>query len=332
MKSSILAVIEHDRRRPDASSADVLAACQRITQATGLPIVATLIGQDVEEACRAVANNTGLRTIGVSVPGPAAYNREVWSAVLSDLAEELGARYICAAHTAQGADFAPGLAIRLAAACVTAVERIVVENGELGFVRSIFGGKIQSTIASVVDVTVLTTQRGSFRSELVPPVEVGKCEIRSVELHPGKTRSLGVKRESVSDSGLADARVIVAAGRGIGAAENLTLVEKLAALFPKSAVAGSRPVCDMGWLPYQKQVGLTGATVSPKLYLALGISGAIQHVAGMNASECVVAVNKDPAAAMFNWSDICVVADLETFIPALMDELEKRNQTGRGAE
>ena len=124
-------------------------------------------------------------------------------------------------------------------------------------------------------------------------------------------------------SAITEAKVIVAAGRGIGEAEKLGIIEQLAKVFPRSAVAGSRIVCDMGWLEYKCQVGVTGATVTPELYIACGISGAVQHVSGMRSSGFIVAINTDPAAAIFQTADICVVEDLTTFIPILIEMYEK---------
>ncbi|MBW2616973.1 MAG: electron transfer flavoprotein subunit alpha/FixB family protein, partial [Deltaproteobacteria bacterium] len=124
-------------------------------------------------------------------------------------------------------------------------------------------------------------------------------------------------------SALTEADVIVSAGKGIGRKENLEIIERLAALFPKSAVAGSRSVCDSKWLDRNRQVGYTGATVSPKLYIAAGISGATQHIAGMRSSGFIVAINSDPNAAIFNVSDVCVVEDLTTFVPVFIDSHEK---------
>jgi len=118
----------------------------------------------------------------------------------------------------------------------------------------------------------------------------------------------------------------VAAGRGVGEIENMRLIKQLSALFPRSAVAGSRPVCDMGWLDYKRQVGLTGATVSPKLYIACGISGAMPHQVGMQGAGFIVAISTDPRAPIFNLSDVCIQEDLKRFIPALVEEFQKRKR------
>ena len=122
---------------------------------------------------------------------------------------------------------------------------------------------------------------------------------------------------------MAEAEVIVSAGKGIGRKENLEIIERLAALFPKSAVAGSRSVCDSKWLDRDRQVGLTGSVVNPRLYIAAGISGSTQHIAGMRSSGFVVAINTDPNAAIFNVSDVCIVEDLKTFVPLFIDSHEK---------
>ncbi|MCJ7809019.1 MAG: electron transfer flavoprotein subunit alpha/FixB family protein, partial [Desulfobulbaceae bacterium] len=116
------------------------------------------------------------------------------------------------------------------------------------------------------------------------------------------------------------------AGWGVGEKENMALIKQLSALFPRSAVAGSRPVCDMGWLEYKRQVGLTGATVSPKLYIACGISGAMPHQVGMQGAGFIVAISTDPRAPIFNLSDVCIQEDLKRFIPALVEEFQKRKR------
>nr|HPR04350.1 electron transfer flavoprotein subunit alpha/FixB family protein [Deltaproteobacteria bacterium] len=138
-----------------------------------------------------------------------------------------------------------------------------------------------------------------------------------------RSRLLGVREPAHRDSALRDAEVIVSAGRGIGKKENVEIVRELASLFPRSAVGASRSVCDLGWLEYGRQIGTTGQTVAPKLYIACGISGAIQHVAGMRGAHTIVAINTDPDAAIFRVAHYCIVEDITTFIPVLMDELKR---------
>jgi electron transfer flavoprotein alpha subunit len=242
---------------------------------------------------------------------------------LQNLLIENKAAYICVAHTSQGLDFAPALAVVLDADCITGVEDIVEKNGEICFTRPIYGGKIVAHLSPKAKTSILTIQPGIFKpmdSGLQAP---GAIDIKSMIYEPHKSVSLGLKQAAADTSGIAEAKVIVAAGRGIREAENLEIIEQLAEVFPRSAVAGSRIVCDMGWLEYKCQVGVTGATVTPELYIACGISGAVQHVSGMRSSGFIVAINTDPAAAIFQVADICVVEDLTTFIPILIEMYEE---------
>jgi len=191
---------------------------------------------------------------------------------------------------------------------------------------NIYNGKIELRLAPLSHTTVVTVLPGAFKAEKRKSRSPGPVEFYSNRAVPKRTRPLGVKRVRQEDAGLAQADVVVAAGRGLGKVENLAMIRKLADLFPRSAVAGSRPICDQGWMDYKRQVGLTGATVSPKLYLACGISGAIQHTTGMQGSGFVVAISTDPDAAIFDMAHVCIVEDLTTFIPtflALFEEDEK---------
>ncbi len=154
----------------------------------------------------------------------------------------------------------------------------------------------------------------------------GSVNIQSMASQALRTRSLGLKQAEADTSGISEADVLISAGMGIGDEENLEFIYALAELFPKSAVAGSRIVCDLGWLEYKCQVGVTGATVSPELYIACGISGAVQHVSGMRGSGFIVAINTDPTAAIFHTADVCIVEDLKTFIPAFIEEYENEKR------
>jgi electron transfer flavoprotein alpha subunit len=165
---------------------------------------------------------------------------------------------------------------------------------------------------------ILTVQPGIFKADKNSGSQSGRVTMLAASARNRQSRSLGIKEADMDSAGIGDASVIVAAGKGIGEKENLDLIHRLAAIFPKSAVAGSRIVCDLGWLGYPCQVGVTGTTVSPQLYIACGISGAVQHVMGMQGSEFVVAINKDPSAAIFQVADICIVEDLTAFIPAFI--------------
>jgi electron transfer flavoprotein alpha subunit len=149
-------------------------------------------------------------------------------------------------------------------------------------------------------------------------------------MSPRETRAqlLEVTPAVETEAALREAEVIVAAGRGIGSEETLDQIHRLAACFARSAVAGSRPLCDLGWLKYNRQVGQTGSTVRPKLYLACGISGAYQHIAGMKDSGFIVSINRDPQAAIGQWSDLRIEEDLKTFLPLLIEAVLKYRESG----
>jgi len=294
-----------------------------LSSALQLRVLAVVIGDQSDLPALEITQKTGLDVIAVQAPGVATYNGELYRAVLSDLIDELDPAYVCAAHSSQGADFAPGLAARKGAACITAVERISLDSDRVIFARGTSGGKLVAELTSTTRLTVFTLQPGAFRLDVDSNPPQGSIEFRSVQFQSNRSRSLGFKPGPSGDKGLAEARVIVAAGRGVGKLENLSLIHDLAAAFPRSAVGGSRPVCDMGWLEYKSQIGLTGATVSPALYIACGISGTAQHVAGIRDADFVIAINSDPNAAIFNVADLCIVEDLTTFIPTLLAVLHR---------
>jgi len=236
--------------------------------------------------------------------------------------------YVCSAHSSQGMDYVPALAVALNAACITGVEDILEVENRICFATSIFGAKAVAHVQPESDISILTIQPGMFSPQKSEISGSGSVTIRSYECEPSTTRTMGIKQAEADMTGITEADVIVSAGQGIGEKENLNLIYQLAALFPKSAVAGSRIVCDLGWLDYRCQVGVTGATVSPQLYVACGISGAIQHVMGMRNSEFIVAINKDPAAAIFQVADICIVEDLINFIAAFIEVYENTKSKG----
>ena len=241
-------------------------------------------------------------------------------------------------HTVQGIDLAPRLAVGLDADCISGVHEIREDRGQPAWVRSLFKGKADSVLTQGergnVSPVVLTVQPGSFHDqwdtddngrevkmdwETLPRLEVDSSEFRwnddndiqygeYIQNHRGK-------------STLGEARTIVAAGRGIESRENLEKIQQLAECFQNASVAGSRPLIDMGWMPYTNQVGITGAVVAPELYLALGISGSSQHLAGMAQSKFIVSVNKDPNAAIFNVSDICIVEDTLEFLGIMFQKI-----------
>ena len=298
---------------------ELLSCAREICGLTGLLLRVVILGGEVGVVAGELAAS-GATVTAVQGPGLAAYRGEAWRKVLAGLLPEMRPAYILAAHTTQGLDFAPGLALGLGAACLSGVEWVEPGDGAPVFSRTAFHGKVVAQYASHQQTTLLTVQPGAFEAQPPAGATAGAIEVLDAPLLPNTTRSLGLKRAVQQSADLAQAQVVVAAGRGIGKKENLELIERLAACFSGAAVAGSRPVCDAGWLDYSRQVGITGATVAPRLYIACGISGARQHTAGMAGSSFIVAISSDPHAAIFNLADVCIVEDLASFIPALLKE------------
>lgn len=297
---------------------ELMAAADRIRQVKSAPVKVLVVTGSDSAGAQELIRATGRDGMVVAAAGLVGYNGEVVKTVLGEALKGLDAAFVLLAHTSLGMDLAPALAVRLGADCLTGITAIRADNDRPLFCRPVYNGKLVAEMTSLRAVTVLTVQPGSFRSGKKKPGETGTVEIVSVDVRPKKSRSLGRIPASQEDVGLSDARVIVAAGNGIGSQENLELVRDLVDRFPGSALAGSRIVCDRGWLAYSRQVGATGTTVAPDLYIACGISGALQHVSGMAGSGFVVAINTDENAAIFNAADVCIVADLTEFIPAFL--------------
>jgi electron transfer flavoprotein alpha subunit len=302
-------------------------------------------GREVQALARDLAHETSMDVVALEGDALDPYNAETWMSALTPRIAARKPRYICIPHTSRGCDFAPGLAVRLGAACITAVEDFRRQDGIVSFARSIYNGKIRMHIAPQTDVTVLCVLPGAFKAATeyqgIPdplplpgmkqdeyfqdPGSSGQVEVLKSQDRPQKIRTLGLIPIAALDLDLALADVIVSAGRGIGAGENLEWIRRLAGLFSKSAVGCSRAVCDLGWLDHKHQVGLTGRTVAPKLYIACGISGAVQHIAGMRGSRFIIAINTDPRAAIFQVADAGIVEDLTTFIPLVLEQARDLN-------
>ena len=285
-----------------------------------------VLGDDVEKMATDLAQTSGKDVLGINVPQLSQYNGQVYQSVIYAELKEQSPEYICAAHTSQGWDFIPGLAARMQATCITGVNRVSARGEKICLSRDIYGGKLSADIISKTESTLITVQPGSFRWNQKPNQEPGVVKIISPSIEPQDSKTLSTHSHQESDLDLSQAKVIVSAGRGIGDEENLDLIHQLATAIPQAVVCGSRPIIDNGWLSYDRQVGVTGATVSPDLYLACGISGAAQHVSGMQGAALVVSINTDPMAAIFNQSDICIVEDLTVFIPALLDKLSETSK------
>lgn len=319
MANRVLVVLEHFEKQLKPVSRELLTAASLLADGEPTSITAVLIGDGIESLGEAFAASSGFDLVGIQTIGCPSYHPETFISCLTELVEEMNFDCVCCAHSSQGSDFAPGLALQLNASCITAVEGIRIENEHPVYQRSVCGGKLVHDVTSTGLKTVLTIQPGSFEKWSNPKQTKGSVRWKSIPLKETAIDVRGVLPSEGADRGLSEARTVVGVGRGIGDQENLELISQLASILDKSAIAGSRPLCDLGWLHYRQQVGVTGATVSPDLYLACGISGASQHTMGMKESGLIISINTDPNAAIFAISDYCIVEDLSTLIPQILE-------------
>lgn len=251
-------------------------------------------------------------------PACSAYTADAYTEALAAYLRSATPKYVLFPHTYQTRDFAPKLAARFGRALISDVTKLRVDGGRVIASRQLFQGKLSADIAPVGEPVFLSLQAGAFAAAAdVPAAVVFQAPVSSVRQKPETPF-----RESQRAVDLSAAAYIVSVGRGIKEKENLSLIEDLAAAL-KAEIAASRPICDNGWLPMERQVGSSGQTVAPKLYIAVGLSGAIQHLVGMKGAKTVVAINKDPHAPIFEVADYGIVGDLFEIVPKLTEAIRK---------
>jgi electron transfer flavoprotein alpha subunit len=276
-----------------------------------------LLGKNIQEQAAEMARKTGCDTIALSGEHLDHYNTLSYAQALAEILREKAAAWVCLPHTSMGYDLAPRLAVLLQAACITGVQSCV--DGSLS--RAAYSGKFVEEIVPTTPRVVVTVLPGAFQPCEETTGPTGKVKSKDVASTELPSQTLGTQESVHRDSALKDAEVIVSGGRGLGNKENISLVKKLAAVFPRSAIGASRSACDLGWFERKHQLGTTGQTVSPKLYIACGISGAFQHVSGIRGSQTIVAINTDIHAPIFQVAHYGIVEDLTLFIPILIEEL-----------
>lgn len=327
MPEEILVIAEQREGRLKPESLELAAFGKKLGEAITAEVAGIVLGHRVEPLAREFADQTGLKVFGLESEHLALYNAQGYLSALAGFFEGRKPSYVLISHTATGWDFAPRLAVRLNGSCSTAITGFTSGNG-MTFIRQICGGKILMEVAPVPGaVSVLTVMSGAAKP--AAPKNKGRVEIIPVKVELKVTRTLGCEQVKKGSLDLSKAEVIVAAGRGIHEPDKLELIRELASCFEKSAVAASRPVIDAGWLPYEHQVGQTGQTVRPQLYIACGISGAIQHTAGMAGSDLIVAINTDPKANIFNVAHLGVTLDLNDFLPVLINKIRAIKNCGK---
>jgi electron transfer flavoprotein alpha subunit len=305
---------------------ETLVAAQQIAAQTGGTLSVGVMGKGVSALADEIAARKCTEVLLIEHDLLERYTADGYTYALKQVIGGSQPDLVLLPHTYQVRDFAPKLAASLGKSMIGDCTGCRYENGKLIFVRQMFQGKTAADVTfQAAAPWFVSFQAGSFRSDLVED-GAAKAPVNkvAVELKPEQIRvkALELFREAKQAVDLTQAPIIVAVGRGIKEQKNLPLVETLAKAIG-GEIAASRPICDEGWLPMERQIGSSGQTVAPKLYLALGISGAIQHVVGMKGSRCVVAINKDSNAPIFEIADFGIVGDIFEVIPALTEELQK---------
>ena len=324
----ILLVAEQREGQWNKVSFEALAAAQQIAQQTKGSLSGAVIGKGVSALAADLASYQLEEVLVVEHDLLEKYTPDAFSIALKQVIESAKPDLVLFPHTYQVRDFAPKLAASMKKGMIGDCVGQRYENGKLVFVRQMFQGRTSSDVTFVGDAPwIASFQAGAFRADLAAKNSGGAAPVRKVsaQLDASQIRSkpLELFREAKQAVDLTQAPILVSVGRGIKAPENITMAEKLAKLLG-GEISASRPICDEGWLPMDRQIGSSGQTVVPKLYLALGISGAIQHVVGMKGSRTIVAINKDTNAPIFEVADYGIVGDIFELIPALTELLEKK--------
>lgn len=331
MKSSgeykAVAVIDTIEDRIIPQSLELLAFIKQIYKCDFSDILLVVAGRNTTDVTGKLAENYGIDIAAAEHDDFYYPNPSLLIKVLYSVIEKYNPEVLCFTHTIRNCSAAAALSALFTIQCITGVETFSEKEKVFEFQRSMFNGKLKENVRVTGQQVILTINPGAFELSADYKFSEREASIETTGVDPGihGYKPLSLSENSDIESSIEDADVIIAAGRGIGKPENLQMVKDMAQLFDNAAIGASRPVCDNKWLPYRHQVGVTGKTVSPKLYMALGISGSQQHIVGMKKSQCIVAVNRDPNASIFSVADYIVVEDLAEFLPVFITKYNERN-------
>lgn len=324
MSNGILVFTEHRAGAFNRTSFEALAAAQQLGAGLQQSVRAVVLGSGMRDLATQIAAYKLEKVLYADNAKLAEYTPDGYADAMEGVVRSAEPQYVVLPHTYLVRDFAPKLAARFGKDLISDCLRATTADGGVTFSRRIFLGKMDADVTVNGEPPVFATfQSGAYRAEqaekaaAAAPVEAVEVAVGDVRMQPEPAF-----QEVKKAVDLTKANVIVAVGRGIKGQENLALAEQLAAALG-GELAASRPICDAGWLPIDRQIGSSGQVVAPKLYVALGISGAIQHLVGMKNATTIVAVNKDPEAPIFDIADYGIVGDLFDVIPVLTEEVKK---------
>jgi electron transfer flavoprotein alpha subunit len=317
----ILVVAEQQAGKVNRASWEPIVAAQQ----AGLPVKVAVLGDDLGGVGSEIAVAAVTEVITVEGPALAAYTTDGFTQALAALVQAESPSYVFLAHTYQTRDFAPKLAARLDRALLTDCVAIKPHEEGFAFARPVFQAKLYADVVAMGPAPhIVTFQIGAYKVDQLQkgaapaPVRTAPADVEPAGIRQAPETPFREAKQAVD---LSQAERIVSIGRGIKAPEHIPLAQELADALA-AELSASRPICDAGWLPMERQVGSSGQTVAPKLYLALGISGAIQHVVGMKGSRTIVAINKDPEAPIFEIADYGVAGDIFEVVPEIVKALK----------
>ena len=320
--STVLVFLEAKSGSPTRLSLEALSAGAKLAAQTGAQLAAAMVGTASAEGFALLGG--AAKVYAIDHPLLARYTADGFTAACAQLIARVQPEYVLFPHTYEVRDFAPRLATRLNRVLLSDVTGFEADSGKVTFTRQLFQGKLNGHYhAASPAPSLASVQAGAFRAD-APAATTASVETFTPELDAAQIRTQPGEpfRAAAQTVDLGSAPLIVSVGRGIKDEANISLVKELADALG-AELAASRPICDAGWLPMERQVGSSGQTVAPKMYLAVGISGAIQHLVGMKASQCVIAINKDENAPIFEIADYGIVGDLFEVVPALTAAVRK---------
>jgi electron transfer flavoprotein alpha subunit len=318
MARAVLVLVEHAEGKIDSISSQLLAIARLLAEQMNVELVAAVIGHELESVVAALQGNGMDRIVLVDDPALTQAAAEVQAHLFAEIARQTEARLVLIGYSLVGMELTPAIATKLGINALTNCVNVESRNGVVTVTRPMFDSTMHAQIALEDGASaIVALQKGSF-----PPIEPTskQAAVQSIAVDvnaiPSRSKVLGITEEPRGDVDIAKAEIIVSVGRGIGNQDKIHITAELAEALG-GVLACSRPVVDVGWLPRERQVGASGKTVTPKVYVACGISGAIQHLTGMRESRRIIAINKDPNAPIFQVAHVGVVGDLFEIVPAL---------------
>jgi electron transfer flavoprotein alpha subunit len=331
MSDTILVIVEQREGKLSRVSWETLTAGQALAAETGWTLEASVAGSSVTNFANEIAGKKVAKVYAIESPKLEPYTPDAFVAGLKQFITSKQPKLVLMPHTYQVRDFVPKLATAMERTAISDCIGYKKEGDKLLFTRQMFQGKLAADVSFTGDPPwFVTFQNGAFRGDKVEagaspaPVETVKVEIADGAI---RNKPHEVFKEAKQAVDLTQAEIIVSVGRGIKEQKNIELAKQLAEALG-GELAASRPICDSGWLPMDRQIGSSGQTVAPKLYLALGISGAIQHIVGMKGARTIIAINKDSEAPIFEIADYAVVGNLFDIVPPLIEEVKKARAGG----